>query len=268
MHLTNQLLSPAIEIVGGAVAALLVAVAIVKTRRQATRNTLPMMGALGAFVLAAQMLNFTAFAGSSGHLIGGVLLAAMLGPWAGFLTLSVVIAIQALLLGDGGTLAIGCNILNMAAAGCLVAYPLIFKPLMSSRSGGWRLVLASVVASVVAAELGAIGAAAEVGASGVAPLQMRAFWGNMVFAHLPIGAVEGLATGAILWAVSQTNAPLLHINFVGEGAEQPRVLNTVWAFLIGALLIGGGLSHLSSDRPDGLEWSVEQSQEEIQNSEF
>ena len=83
MHLMNELLSPATEIVGGVVAAVLVSVAIRKTRTQATRNTLPMMGALGAFVLAAQMLNISSIAGSSGHLIGGVMLAAMLGPWAG-----------------------------------------------------------------------------------------------------------------------------------------------------------------------------------------
>lgn len=259
MHLMNELLSPATEIVGGVVAAVLVGVAIRKTRTQATRNTLPMMGALGAFVLAAQMLNISSIAGSSGHLIGGVMLAAMLGPWAGFLTLSAVLAIQALLLGDGGTLALGCNILNMAAVGCLVAYPLLFKPIMTGHSGGGRLFVASVAASVVAAELGALGAVVEVGASGIAPLSLAAFLGNMTSAHLLIGAAEGVATGAILWAVSRANAPLLHINFTAEPKEQPRVLNTVWAFLIGALLIGGGLSHLSSDRPDGLEWSLEKS---------
>jgi cobalt/nickel transport system permease protein len=259
MHLMNELLSPATEIVGGVVAAVLVGVAIRKTRTQATRNTLPMMGALGAFVLAAQMLNISSIAGSSGHLIGGVMLAAMLGPWAGFLTLSAVLAIQALLLGDGGTLALGCNILNMAAVGCLVAYPLLFKPIMAGHSGGGRLFVASVAASVVAAELGALGAVVEVGASGIAPLSLAAFLGNMTSAHLLIGAAEGVATGVILWAVSRANAPLLHINFTAEPKEQPRVLNTVWAFLIGALLIGGGLSHLSSDRPDGLEWSLEKS---------
>ena len=266
MHLTNEILSPATQIVGGVIATALMVVAIVQTRRHATRNTLPMMGALGAFVLAAQMVNFTSIMGSSGHLIGGVLLAALLGPWAGFLTLSAVIALQALLLGDGGTLALGCNILNMAALGALVAYPLVFKPLMGSRNGGGRLVLASVVASIVASELGAAGAVAEVALSGVAPLSSSSFATNMLSVHLFTGAVEGLATGAILWVVSRTNAPLLHINFAtANDQHHPSILNTVWAFLIGALLIGGGVSHISSDRPDGLEWSIEQSSYEKQN---
>lgn len=263
MHLMNELLSPAVEIAGGVVAATLVGVAIWKTSREATRNTLAMMGALGIFVLAAQMLNITAVAGSSGHLIGGILLAAMVGPWAGFLTLSVVVAIQALLLGDGGTLALGCNILNMAAMGCLVAYPLVFKPLMNGHSGGSRLFMASVVASIVAAELGALGASLEVNASGIAGLSAGTFVGNMLAIHLLIGAVEGLATGAMLWAVSRSNKALLHINFTPSKEEQPRIVTTVWALLIGALLIGGGLVRFSSDHPDGLEWSLEKSRKEL-----
>lgn len=262
MHLMNELLSPAVEIVGAVVAATLVGIAIHKTIRQATRNTLPLMGALGIFVLAAQMLNISAIAGSSGHLIGGILLASIVGPWAGFLTLSVVIAVQALLLGDGGTLALGCNILNMAAAGCLVAYPLVFKPLMSGSTNTGRLFMASVLGSIVAAEVGALGAVIEVGASAVAPLTTQLFMGNMLAIHLLIGAVEGVATGAILWLVSHSNEALLHhVPQPTNTNESPKIITTVWAFLLGALLIGGGLVHLSSERPDGLEWSIERSLE-------
>ena len=80
------------------------------------------MGVMGAFIFAAQMLNFSIpGTGSSGHIVGGILLASMLGPWAAFLTLSSVIIIQCLVFADGGLMAIGCNIINMAAMSTLVA---------------------------------------------------------------------------------------------------------------------------------------------------
>ena len=91
------------------------------TSREAGDKMLPMMGVMGAFIFAAQMLNFTIpGTGSSGHIVGGILLASVLGPWAGFLVLSSVLVLQALLFADGGILVMGCNIINMAATSCLI----------------------------------------------------------------------------------------------------------------------------------------------------
>ena len=87
-----------------------------------------MMGVMGAFVFAAQMINFTIpGTGSSGHLTGGLMLTALLGPYAGFLTMVGILAIQCLLFADGGLLALGCNIWNMAFYGCFISSMLIFK---------------------------------------------------------------------------------------------------------------------------------------------
>ena len=101
------------------------------------------MGVMGAFIFAAQMINFSIpGTGSSGHLVGGILLSAILGPWAALITLASVLVIQCLVFADGGFMALGANILNMAALSCLVAYPLLFRPLMKPGASPGRIIAA------------------------------------------------------------------------------------------------------------------------------
>ena len=123
MHMSDALVSPAVFAATGAVSTALIAVAVRKVGRRAEddadarqeRHTVPMMGVMGAFIFAAQMINFSIpGTGSSGHIVGGILLAALLGPWAAFVTLCSVLVLQCLVFADGGFLALGCNILNMA----------------------------------------------------------------------------------------------------------------------------------------------------------
>ena len=121
MHMADALLSPAVA--GGMYACSLVAAGYALRKVQQERNDkiLPVMGVMGAFVFAAQMLNFTIpGTGSSGHLCGGMLLAAVVGPYAAFLTMIGVLLIQCLLFADGGLMALGANIWNMAFYGCFV----------------------------------------------------------------------------------------------------------------------------------------------------
>lgn len=146
MHMADALVST--PVAGGALVAAvaLTAVAGKKIRGNNREDLIPLMGVMGAFVFAAQMINFTIpGTGSSGHIVGGVLLSAMLGPWAAFLTLVSVLLIQCLIFADGGFLAIGCNILNMAAFSCLVAYPLIFRPLLKFPASNFRIFIVSMV---------------------------------------------------------------------------------------------------------------------------
>jgi cobalt/nickel transport system permease protein len=102
-----------------------------KVKEELDDKKVPLMGVMGAFVFAGQMINFTIPAtGSSGHIGGGILLAALLGPYAAFLVISAVIIIQALFFADGGLLALGCNIFNMGFFACFIAYPLIYKQIV------------------------------------------------------------------------------------------------------------------------------------------
>lgn len=264
MHMPDHLLSPTEAIVGGVAAVALIAVAVVKTKKKATSNTLPMMAIMGAFVFAAQMINY-AIPGTecSGHMLGGILLASILGPWAGFLTLAAVVAVQALLFADGGVMVLGLNILNMAAIGCLVAYPLVFLKLQGESRNPLRTIAAAVVACTFATTLGAFAVVVENGLAGSGyALPFGEFLGAMLPLHLAIGAIEGVVTGGMLWAIGSANATALDYNNTDGKIALHRPVATMLAFAIGALILGIGASRFASTAPDGLEWSIETTSEQ------
>lgn len=260
MHMADALVSPVVAGAAGVAAAALVAVAASKVKKTKRDDIVPMMGVMGAFVFAAQMINFTIpGTGSSGHVIGGVLLAAVLGPWAAFLTLCSVLIIQCLVFADGGLMALGCNILNMAATSCLVAWPLVWRPIAGTGLRPWRLVAASVAASVIALEIGALGVTLETELSGITALPVSTFLAFMLPVHLAIGAVEGIATGAVLCFVARYRPETLYgFAPAGHDRKAPKSSRRVlWAFLIGAAVLAAGFTWLASSFPDGLEWSIE-----------
>ncbi len=255
MHMADALLSPA---VGGA---LWVATAGVtglcsrEVRRTADDRQIPLMGVLGAFVFAAQMINFTIpGTGSSGHLGGGLLLAILLGPSAAFLVLSSVLAVQALFFADGGLLALGANIFNLGFFPCFVAYPLVYRPLAGSRPGRGRITVASVLAAAVGLQFGALGVVLETVASGLSEIPLPSFLAVMQPIHLAIGVVEGFVTAAVVAFVWKAQPELLA--GAAEAGRPGSLRKAVTAIGAAALLIGGGLSWFASTNPDGLEWSL------------
>lgn len=263
MHVPNHLVSPEVAIIGGAVAATLIGVAIKKVKNDTTaRERLPLAGVLGLFVLAVQMFNFPiGEIGCSGHLLGGVLLAALVGKWLGFLTLSAVIIIQALLLGDGGTMALGLNILTMAAIGSLVIYPLVFKPLTKSSTSPLRTFSAGLLASTAAVVLGAMGVV--IGTSSTLPA--GEFMGYMLPIHLLIGLVEGVIVGGILALIASRQPAMLDCYRVRGKALQVSRKGAIVGFAISAILIGCGVPMLASSLPDGMEWSIEKTIQQNDN---
>lgn len=258
--MSNALLSPTVAAVTGVISVTLVAVAARKCMTAAAesgnRSTrLALMGAMGAFIFAAQMINFAIPAtGASGHIVGGILLAAVLGPWAGFLTMTAVLVIQALVFADGGFLALGCNIINMAAMSCLVAYPIFFRPLINSSSSTPRLLAGSLLASVMALFLGSAAVTAEASLSGITALPARPFLFTMASIHLAIGAGEGIATALVLSAVRHYRPDILDRTTSGHHHKKTRQLIALLA--VAALIIGGSFKWVASAKPDGLEWSV------------
>jgi len=213
------------------------------------------MGVMGAFVFAAQMINFMIpGTGSSGHIGGGMLLAILLGPYAGFLTISAVLLIQALFFGDGGLMALGANIVNMGFFTCFIAYPLIYKPLINRWQGKFAKQVVTVFAVVVGLQMGAFSVVLETVLSGKTELPFTSFILLMQPIHLAIGFVEGLITAAVLAFVGNDRPELLRENGVHTSSPSRVVLT---GMLILTLLIGGGLSLYASSHPDGLEWSIE-----------
>ena len=266
MHMADALLAPAVAatmyVASGATAGL----SIHKLKRDDEPQKLPTMAVTAALVFAGQMINYTIpGTGSSGHMCGGMLLSALLGPQAGFLSMIVILAIQCLFFADGGLMALGANIWNMAFYGCFVGYYLIWRPISRSRWFGTgkgalraRIIAASVIGCVVTLQLGAISVVLETSLSGITELPFGAFVALMQPIHLAIGLVEGLITAAVLSFVFESRPELLRdVDAASEGLAAKRSLKATIAILaVVALVVGGGLSLLASSNPDGLEWAL------------
>ena len=150
MHMADALLSPTMGGIMWAASAVTTAYSARKAQNQLDDKKIPLMGVLGAFVFAAQMINFAIpGTGSSGHLGGGLLLAIILGPHAAFLVLSSVLFVQALFFADGGLLALGCNIFNLGFFPCFIAYPFIYKNITGTHPNQLKLVIGSILSALI-----------------------------------------------------------------------------------------------------------------------
>jgi len=259
MHMADALLTPAVGLTMSAVSAGALGFSAYKLRRdQAIERKIPIMAVTGAFVFAAQMINFTIpGTGSSGHIGGGVLLAAMLGGYPSLLAVAAVLIIQCLLFADGGLLALGCNIFNLGVIPSLVVYPLLIKPILGRSASARRITLASVVGAVVALQLGAFSVVAQTSLSGVAQLPFGAFLLLMQPIHLAIGTVEGLVTAAVLGFIWRAQPELLDAAGTGDSPGLLPGKRVLAAIAAAAILAGGLLSIFASQHPDGLEWAIE-----------
>lgn len=257
MHLSDALISTPVALVGAAVSVALLATAGKEIKDKENSSIIPLMGVLGAFIFAAQMINFAIpGTGSSGHVIGGVMLAAFLGPWAAFITLASVLIIQCLIFADGGLLALGCNLINMGAMTTLVAYPLIYKPIVRNSTSSWRIILGSVCACTIGLELGAVMVTLETLLSDVTVLPWNKFLSIMMLIHLPIGIVEGLATAAVLAFVARTRPDLMDRQTARKPSRKSIIRAVIW-FAVATLVIVTCVVWFASSNPDGLEWSIE-----------
>ena len=263
MHMANELLS--IPAAAGTIVLAAAAVAWSAFRAKKTMQSenshekLPLMGVMGAFVFAAQMINFTLPGlGTSGHLGGGVLLAILLGPWAAILTMAAILIVQCLLFQDGGLLALGCNIINMGLIPCLMGwglYRVILGPVQTAKA--WRQYLAAWAACLVAVTIGAAMVPVEA-LGGPLKIPTDEFLTVMVGLHLIIGFFEGLITFAVLAYLRKARPAALGLEEQEAGARRHRLHPAALAasILVTAMLIAGVVSHFASEHPDGLDWSV------------
>jgi len=259
MHMADALLSPAVGGVMWAATGATVAYSARRVREDLDESKIPLMGVAGAFVFAAQMVNFAIpGTGSSGHLGGALLLAILLGPEAAFLVMASILAVQALFFADGGLLALGANIFNLGFFPAFVAYPLVYRRIVGDgpELTRGRVVTGSVLAGIVGLQLGALGVVLETTASGVTELSFSAFLAFMLPIHLAIGVVEGLVTAAVVLFVHRTEPELLERSAARRRLGGLRLRPVVVGLAVAALLAGGVLSWFASAHPDGLEWSI------------
>ena len=257
MHMADALISPAVGGTMWAASAGLIGYCSKKMTEDPDDHQIPLMGVVGAFIFAAQMINFTIpGTGSSGHIGGGMILAILLGPHAAFLTMASVLFIQALFFADGGLLALGCNIFNLGFFPCFIAYPLIYKPIVAGQPGDKRLIAAATLSAIFALQLGAFSVVLQTVFSGVSELPFRTFVLFMQPIHLAIGLVEGLATTAVIMFIWKARPELIQTAQVGLPAATPSYRKVIIGILVATVFTGGVLSWFASSRPDGLEWAI------------
>ncbi len=209
MHIPDGFLTNRIAISLDVVSGASILYAARRAKVDLSGRMVPIMGVLAAFVFAAQMLNFPILGGTSGHLVGGSLLAILLGPMAGFLTITTVVIAQALFLQDGGLVAVGANIFNIGAVACFSGYA-VFKLISGAAGGGKRMLLAGFLSGWFSMMFSSACCALELGLSGAIPLRIGLT--AMLGYHAVVGIVEGAFTAGVLSFLSSVRPDLMRIN--------------------------------------------------------
>jgi cobalt/nickel transport system permease protein len=216
MHIPDGFVNTGTAVVTWAASAGSLSYAVRRVNQELYERQVPLMGVTAAFIFAAQMMNFTVVGGTSGHLLGGALVAILLGPWAGMLVMTSVLAVQALLFQDGGLLALGANVLNMAVVGVLVGW-LVYsglKRVLGDRT--WTTMISGFAAAWLSVEVAALVAAAELAISGTLAWQVSL--PAMGSVHALIGIGEGLITVGVLAFLRVARPDLLALHKVASRA--------------------------------------------------
>lgn len=245
MHIPDGFLDPKLCLVTGAVSASAVGGALRRVRPESEPELAPRMGVLAAYVFAAQMVNFPVAAGTSGHLLGALLAAVLLGPNAAAIVMAAVFVIQAFFFLDGGHTALGANILNMGLAGTYGGYA-VYRTLAGSAPGRTRCLRAAAAAAWCSVMLGAALTAAELALSGRVPA--RVVFPPMLGVHALIGVGEAAITAGALALLWRVRPDLL----TGRDGPATGLARWGWAAAAG-LAMTALLAPLASGAPDGLE---------------
>lgn len=243
LHIPDGFLSLVIALIFWAITIVTVGTAISKTNKSLGEKQVPLMGIMAAFIFAAQMLNFPVAGGTSGHFLGGALAAMVLGPWAGILVMTAVIALQALLFQDGGLLVMGANIFNMGILTAMIGFGLYRSVL--GRSKGLRMAV-SGVAAWLAVVASALLTALQLWLSGTSRLEIVI--PAMLGVHVLIGLGEAVITVAALAFIERTRPDLLDKKSVAAKGGRGWIYAGVVISLLAVLL-----SPFASADPDGLE---------------
>ena len=248
MHIPDGFLSGATALTTGGLAATGLAAALRRARTHLPPRRVPLLGLAAAFVFAAQMINFPVAGGTSGHLVGAVLVAALLGPSAAVIVISAVLIVQCLMFADGGISALGANIFNMGLIGGVGGWA-IYHGVTRVIKGVFGCVLAATFAAWCSTVLAAVACAGELAASRT--VGWSAILPTMAGIHMLIGIGEGLITALVLVAIARARPDLL-------GSDATVSANGSYGMVvIYGVLIALGLalfaSPLASQWPDGLD---------------
>jgi len=263
MHIPDGVLGTPVCAVTGALSAGAVGYSLFRLRNDLADRTIPMTGMMAALIFAGQMVNFPiglfGIPAVSGHLMGGVLAAAVLGPWAGCLAIALVLMVQCLLFADGGIIALGANVFNMGVVGAWGGYA-VLDVVRRMLGNGFRGTLTGVI---VASWLSVVAAASvfcvELAFSpGMQDLNMTNIFSLMTLFHSAIGGGEAGITGGVVSFVSSHRPDL--IAGAASSGSSPQAVRTAAGFgrvltagLVTATAVAAFLAPFASEFDDGLE---------------
>ena len=256
MHIPDGFLDAPTAATMGVLSLAGVGLALAQARRHLPPRRVPLLGLAGAFVFAAQMLNFPVAGGTSGHLVGAVLTAALLGPSAAVIVLTAVLLLQCLLFADGGVTALGANIFNMALIGGVGGW-LIYYPLARLFPGAFGRILGAAFAAWVSTVVAAVACAGELAASHT--VAWNVVFPAMAGIHMLIGLGEAIITALVLAGIARARPELLDLPAHRTSAAAPITRarrEGTGALVAMGLLIGLGLAlfvaPFACPWPDGL----------------
>jgi len=228
MHMSDGLINAPTSGVFWAIAVIGLAVSFYKARQDLTDRTAPMAGLVAAFVFAVQMINFPILPGASGHLLGGALVAILVGPWVGSICIALVLAVQALLFADGGLTALGTNIINMAFIGLFVSWGVAVALRRLAQRGGVGLAATAFLAAFIGVVGASLGFVLEYAIGGAGVTSLGTVLSLMVGLHALIGIGEGIITALTVGAVAAIRPDLVYLlrgapqDLQLRGARQPE----------------------------------------------
>lgn len=251
MHIPDGFLSVGVSIVCWIISILVIGYALRRLGKGMDERQVPMMGVVAAAIFAGQMLNFAVAGGTSGHLLGAALATILLGPWAAVIVMTCVVGVQALIFQDGGLLALGANILNMAVIGVFVSYTVYQAVQRLARGKTWGIFAGGFIAAWLSIVIASLAAALQLALSGTSPANIAV--PAMAGIHAIIGIGEGLITVGALAFIYAARPDLLKKEAAGTAPGK-----WVWVVGLAIALFLAIASPLASSHPDGLEWVAEQ----------
>lgn len=210
MHIPDGFINGATSAGFGVAAAGGVGAALRQTGKYLSDRQVPLAGLVAAFVFAAQMFNFPVISGMSGHLMGGVLAAVLIGPWAGFIVIAVVLLVQGIFFADGGLTALGLNIFNLGFIGALGGYAIYRMLLQALPKNENGVIIAAGLAAGISVPLAALGFVVQFAIGGTVDLSMGTVLTAMLGTHVLIGIGEGLITAMVIGAVVRSRPDLVY----------------------------------------------------------
>jgi cobalt/nickel transport system permease protein len=251
MHIPDGFLDPKTLVATSVFSAAALARALRRVQRHMPPRMVPIMGLSAAFIFVGQMLNFPVVGGTSGHLIGAVLVSVLLGPGAGILVMSIVLVVQCLIFADGGVLALGANVFNMAVVAPVTGY-YTYRLLSSFIPGRFGTFVGVAFGSWMSTVLASLCCTGEIAWSGTVAWSLG--FPAMTGIHMLIGIGEGLITTLVVAAIWTTRPELLMSNLKGDTNPHSRPLTDILTY--GFLVIAGlvlFVTPFASRWPDGLE---------------